>query len=73
MFSEMSSYIPKVEPNVRTCNTYLRGCLIHGEITRALELYTAMNNIWNIEEDESTIDYVVTLLCQGLRKLKKVD
>jgi pentatricopeptide repeat protein len=67
IFEEMSFYVPPIQPNVRTCNTYLRGCLIHGEIDRAMEVSNAMRTQWKVTEDESTVDYIVTLLCQGLR------
>ena len=68
-FQNMQTMNPAVMPNVRTCNTFLRGCLMHGEIEFALELYNKMvsKDVWDIVPDASTVEYMVTLVCQGLK------
>jgi pentatricopeptide repeat protein len=56
-----------VGPNVRTGNTYLRGCLMIGEADEALAMLKRMRTRWGVEPDESTYEMVVALLCQALR------
>ena len=56
---------PKVMPNIRTVNTFLRCCLMSGEINQA-ELLVSKLKEYNIKADISTSEYLITLLCQGL-------
>ena len=64
-------------PNVRTANTFLRGCLILGSVNDAEGLLERMTTKWAEQEewytthggkpDASTYELVVSLLCQALR------
>eukprot|EP00913_Durusdinium_trenchii_P024926 g23394.t1 len=64
-------------PNVRTANTFLRGCLILGSVHDAEALLERMTTVWAAQEewykthggkpDASTYELVVSLLCQALR------
>ena len=56
-----------ITPNVRTFNTYLRGCLMYGDVEKAKEMYLYMTKTCNINGDESTFDYMTALLAAGLR------
>lgn len=65
------------KPNVRTANTFLRGCLILGSVNDAETLLERMTTVWAAQEDwykthggkpdASTYELVVSLLCQALR------
>lgn len=67
------------KPNVRTANTFLRGCLILGSVNDAEALLERMTGIWAAQADwykthggkpdASTYELVVSLLCQALRFL----
>ncbi|GAB5356990.1 hypothetical protein AAMO2058_000335300 [Amorphochlora amoebiformis] len=57
-------------PNIRTVNTLLRGCLTTGDVSTAEASWEKMS-VWNITPDTSTYEYTATLLAQGL-KMKKL-
>ena len=48
---EMEAAKPKVLPNVRTANTMLRGCLLTGDVPRALQIFKRMPKSWNLQPD----------------------
>ncbi|CAE8622101.1 unnamed protein product, partial [Polarella glacialis] len=64
-------------PNVRTANTYLRGCLVLGEVGDAEDLLQRMETHWAADDDwrdfhggapdATSYETVVALLCQALR------
>ncbi|CAJ1417417.1 unnamed protein product, partial [Effrenium voratum] len=63
-------------PNVRTANTFLRGCLTLGSVHDAEAVLQRMNEVWASQKDwrdhggkpdASTYELVVSLLCQALR------
>jgi pentatricopeptide repeat protein len=56
-----------VIPNIRTCNTLLRGCLWVGASSVAQEILLQMTRTWKTKPDESSWEYVVTLLCQSFK------
>ena len=65
---------PPITPNVRTANTFVRGCLRVGAIADAewalhhmLEPAPPKGKGWGVEPDRSTYTAVVTLMCQALR------
>ena len=68
------------KPNVRTANTFLRGCLILGSVNDAETLLERMTTVWATQEDwytthggrpdASTYEFVVSLLCQALRSAR---
>eukprot|EP00940_MAST-03C_sp_MAST-3C-sp2_P000964 g964.t1 len=64
---QMLASKPPVVPNVRTCNTLLRGCLWVGNADVAENLIVRMRDEWNTKPDESSWEYLVTLLCQSLK------
>lgn len=66
----------EARPNVRTANTFLRGCLVLGAVADAEALLERMRHVWAADEawlahggapDASSYELVVALLCQALR------
>eukprot|EP01132_Coremiostelium_polycephalum_P004914 gene4914-6125_t len=55
----------KVQPNIRTYNSILRGCVRNGDINIAKTLF---NDILNsgIDYDSTTIEYIIKIYCQHL-------
>lgn len=53
-------------PNLRSVNTFLRGCVRTGEVALAAQYFRKMKR-WGLTPDFPTYDYVCGLLCQGLR------
>lgn len=66
LLEEMFAANPKVMPNVRTVNTFLRGCLLAGHLQASEEVLAHCQKTFAVTPDVSTWEYVVTLLCQGL-------
>ena len=66
LFEEMEKSHPPVVPNIRTINTFLRGCVITGDIENANKMITKTQKDYLLTPDVSTWEYLVTLLCQGL-------
>lgn len=58
---------PPIIPNVRTCNTYLRGCIREGCVEEAEWLIAQMLSLWDITPDATSYESCITLLCQGLK------
>jgi pentatricopeptide repeat protein len=56
-----------VVPNVRTANTLLRGCILLGQVSQALNVLYKMEKRWGISPDASSWEYVVALLCRGMQ------
>eukprot|EP00439_Symbiodinium_sp_Y106_P037081 s6563_g4.t1 len=64
-------------PNVRTANTFLRGCLVLGSVADAEAVLQRMQTVWAAQDDwrdqhggrpdASTYEILVTLLCQALK------
>ena len=54
-------------PNIRTVNTFLRGCMMHGALAMALDCYRRMARDWGVAPDTSALEYVVQMMCQGLQ------
>ena len=57
-------------PNVRTANTFVRGCLVSGAVDDAVALLARLGSdgVWSsVEPDASTLEYVGTLCAQALR------
>ncbi|CAE7884819.1 age-1 [Symbiodinium sp. KB8] len=64
-------------PNVRTANTFLRGCLVLGSVADAEAVLHRMQTVWAAQDDwrdqhggrpdASTYEILVTLLCQALK------
>ena len=69
LFAEMAKLC--VVPNIRTMNTFFRGCVQVGAIDEADQMMGRMQREWQISPDVSSWEYLVALLCQGLR-LEKV-
>ena len=66
LFEEMEKNRPPVVPNIRTINTFLRGCVITGDIENADKMISKTQKDYVLTPDVSTWEYLVTLLCQGL-------
>ena len=69
LFGEMQGL--KVVPNIRTVNTFLRGCVWVGAVDQADQMVARMQREFQLVPDVSTWEYLVALLCQALR-LEKV-
>jgi pentatricopeptide repeat protein len=67
LMEDMFAANPKVMPNVRTVNTFLRGCLLAGSVQESETMLAHCQRTFALTPDASTWEYVVTLLCQGLR------
>ena len=57
---------PKITPNVRSINTFLRGCVLTGALREAEEIFPRIQHEFNVAPDISSWEYLVTLLSQGL-------
>ena len=55
------------ELNARAANTLLRGCLRTGEINVAETILETISKNWGRLRNECSAEYIVALLCQGLR------
>lgn len=67
IFDDMAAAKPKLIPNVRTFNTFLRGCVMTGSIDLADKMILQMTKEYKVPPDVSSWEYCVTLLCQGLK------
>lgn len=56
-----------VLPNVRTANTLLRGCILLGQVSQAVNVLYNMEKKWGVSPDASSWEYVVALLCRGMQ------
>mmetsp|Transcript_16942 Transcript_16942/g.25562 ORF Transcript_16942/g.25562 Transcript_16942/m.25562 type:complete len:749 (+) Transcript_16942:52-2298(+) len=66
IIDDMSKSNPKVLPNIRTINTFLRGCVYSGSVAEGEAMLHRMQHEFQVAPDISTWEYVVTLLCQGM-------
>ena len=57
---------PRIAPNIRTINTYMRGCLMTGSVSGAERMLSRMQSEFRIPPDISSWEYVVALLSQAL-------
>eukprot|EP00040_Diaphanoeca_grandis_P018150 m.95338 g.95338 ORF g.95338 m.95338 type:complete len:763 (-) comp26811_c0_seq2:352-2640(-) len=67
LLDEMMSGTTKVELNIRTINTMLRGCVRVGAIDRAISLTQKMQSTWKISPDASSYEYIACLMSNGLQ------
>jgi pentatricopeptide repeat protein len=67
LMEKMDNAKPRVLPNIRTINTFLRCCLMTGEIEHAEAVVATVKDLKEVEPDMSTWEYTATLLCQGLQ------
>jgi len=65
LFKEMDNR--HVIPNVRTINTFLRGCVMTGNLDEADQIIVKMQKEYKIVPDVSSWEYLITLQCQSLR------
>lgn len=64
----LSSNMVEKKPNIRTYNTFLRGCIRVGDINSALHYFTLIKRKESeVAPDKTTYQYIIQLLCQGLR------
>lgn len=66
IFDDMIQSRPKVKPNIRTINTFLRGCVLTGSLPLAEEIFPRINHEFQLTPDISSWEYLVTLLAQAL-------
>lgn len=57
---------PPIAPNIRTINTYLRGCLWCGGIQSGERMFARMQSEFHITPDISSWEYIVAMMCQAL-------
>lgn len=57
---------PPVVPNIRTANTYLRGCVTTGHVTLATAFFSTMQKDYKLVPDVSSWEYMVGLYAQAL-------
>ncbi|CAE7507401.1 trmB [Symbiodinium microadriaticum] len=57
---------PPISPNIRSVNTYFRGCLMTGSVCGAERMLARMQSDFRVPPDISSWEYVVALLCQAL-------
>lgn len=67
LFSYMEAVKPPVIPNVRTINTFLRGCLLAGGIHESESIYQKMLKQYKVTPDISTYEYLITLYCHCMK------
>ena len=64
-------YSENTRPNIRTINTFFRGCIRVGDVNSALSYFerfkNADSNQLGVSPDKTTYEYVILLLCQALR------
>ena len=56
-----------VQPNIRTVNTFLRGCVLSGCVQDSETMITKMQRDYKLVPDISSWEYAITLMCSGLR------
>jgi pentatricopeptide repeat protein len=57
----------RVVPNVRTVNTFLRGCMQTGSLAAGERIVQCMAKDFQCTPDVSSWEYLIVLLCQGLQ------
>jgi len=60
-------HLRRVMPNVRTINTYLRGCVQTGATAAADKVIAEMQKEYGSSPDVSSWEYLIALLSQGLK------
>ena len=58
---------PQVMPNVRTLNTFLRGCIVAGAVHEAEYQFTEITKTFKVSPDVSSWEYLVILLSHSLQ------
>jgi pentatricopeptide repeat protein len=66
LLKDMDIAKPKVIPNIRTLNTFLRGCIVAGAVSEATQVFTDITKTHKLSADVSSWEYLVTLLSQSL-------
>jgi pentatricopeptide repeat protein len=67
LLHEMIRQSPPVKPDVRTVNTFLRGCKMVGDVVTAAKVFARMRTSWRLEPDAPCYKLMARLLAQGLR------
>ncbi len=66
LYQDMLKKSAVVQPNIRTINTLLRGCVQMGEVYIAEAIFQQMQKELKISPDVSSWEYLIILLSQGL-------
>lgn len=66
LLASMRTVQPKLVPNVRTLNTFLRACIVAGEPEEASTIFAQMTRDSKVAPDVSSWEYLVVLLSQQL-------
>ena len=66
ILNDMLTASPKIIPNIRTINTFLRGCVLVGALQDAEEIFPRIQHEFSLTPDISSWEYLVILLSQGL-------
>lgn len=67
LLKEMEASKPSVIPNVRTLNTFLRGCIVAGAVDEASQTLTHLIKLYKVTPDVSSWEAIVMLNSQALR------
>ena len=67
LLNEAASLRPPVVLNVRSFNTFMRGCLWYGHVEKAVSTFRSMKSRFNVSPDASTAQYTISLLSSALR------
>lgn len=62
-----------VSPNLRTLNTFLRGCVRAGETTLAVTAFQQFRAEWGVEPDASSYEALGTLLAHELQLTEQLE
>ena len=58
---------PQVVPNVRTLNTFLRGCIVAGAVEEAEHQFAEITKTFKVSPDVSSWEYLIILLGHSLQ------
>ncbi len=67
LFNDMTEKKPKIEPNIRTINTILRGCVQTGDVATAEALVMRAQKDFKLQLDVSSWEHLTALLSQSLK------
>jgi pentatricopeptide repeat protein len=67
LLRDMQVHKPAIQPNIRTINTILRGCLSNGLVRECDRTFNMIKKNFNLQPDASSWEYEALMLCEGLQ------
>jgi pentatricopeptide repeat protein len=67
LLRDMQAHKPAIQPNIRTINTILRGCLSNGLVRECDRTFNMIKRDFNLQPDASSWEYEALMLCEGLQ------